>query len=185
MAGYKRSVFVINPKFQFKFSFIVCTLILVSSLLYPLTIYELFEKFFEANPATSEQLRATRFNLLMTLSVIQILFLAVVFVICIFVSHKIAGPMYKLSNFFKNIADGNKPEELYFRSGDNFQEIADDYNHAMERIISDRANDFTYIGEVRSYIDNLTLVVPEDKKPVIKEITTKLAEIQNKYNSVE
>lgn len=177
MAGFKRSIFVINPKFQFKFSLIVCSLILLSSLLYPVTIYEVFEAIFRQNPALGDKMSSSRSQLLVMLSIIQIVYLIIVFVICIFISHKIAGPMFKLSNYLKNIADGNSPQELYFRNGDNFTEIADLYNQAMERIKDDRKNDLQYLSDVKVYINNLTVVVPEDKKPVIKEITHKLDEI--------
>ena len=85
--------------------------------------------------------------------------------------------MFKLSNYLRSVADGNPIKELYFRNGDNFTEVADLYNQAMKRIKDDRENDFIYLNEVKAYINNLTVVVPEDKKPVIGEITSKLDEI--------
>jgi methyl-accepting chemotaxis protein len=181
LAGFKRSIFIINPKFQFKFSLIVCSLILLSSLLYPITIYEVFEAIFRQNPALGDRMGDSRSQLLGMLAIIQVVYIAIVFIICIFISHKIAGPMFKLGSFFKNIADGNKPKELYFRNGDNFMEIADLYNQAMNRIKQDRDDNLAYLADVKSYINNLAVVVPEDKKPVIKEITHKLDEIINQY----
>lgn len=177
MAGFKRSIFVINPKFQFKFSLIVCSLILISSLMYPVTIYEVFEAIFRQNPSLGEKMGNSRSQLLTMLAIIQFVYLIIVFIICIFISHKIAGPMFKLSSYLRNVADGNPIQELYFRNGDNFTEVADLYNQAMNRIKADRNNDFVYLNEVKAYINNLTVVVPEDKKPVIGEITSKLDEI--------
>lgn len=183
MALYKRSIFIINPKFQFKFSLIVCSLIFISSLIYPVTIYEIFNNFFRLNPSSAESLQSSRDTLMLWLGLIQLMYLSVVFFVCIFISHKIAGPMYKLSNFLRHIADGNPPETLYFRNGDNFSEIADQFNEAFEAIKEEHQNDFAYLSEVKSYIKNLSVVVPEDKKPVIAQITEKLTEMENRFNS--
>ncbi len=89
--------------------------------------------------------------------------------------------MYKLSNFLDNYIDGNPPNKLYFRKGDNFTEIADKINLVFERFDEERSQDFEYLKEVSLYIKNLSVVVPEDKKPVISEITTKLDQILSRY----
>jgi sensor histidine kinase YesM len=183
LAVYKRNIFVINPKFQYKFSFIVCSLIFISSLIYPFTIYEIFESFFRLDPSKAHMMQTNRNELLKWLVGIQFMYISVVFLVCIFISHKIAGPMYKLSNYLKNIIAGNSPERLYFRNGDNFTDIADLFNQAMERLEEDRSNDFQYLSEVSSYIKNLSVVVPEDKKPVLNEIIVKLNEIQTRFDS--
>jgi methyl-accepting chemotaxis protein len=161
----------------------VCSLIFISSLIYPFTIYEIFESFFRLDPSKANMLQKNRDELVKWLIMIQIMYVSVVFLVCIFVSHKIAGPMYKLGNYLKNIAAGNRPERLYFRNGDNFTEIADLFNQTMERIEEDRTNDFQYLSEVSSYIKNIAVVVPEDKKPILNEIIVKLDEIQSRFNS--
>jgi signal transduction histidine kinase len=159
----------------------VCSLIFISSLIYPFTIYEIFNEFFRLNPSSSEILQKNRDSLILWLTIIQLIYLSVVFFVCIFISHKIAGPMYKLSNFLDNYIDGNPPNKLYFRKGDNFTEIADKINLVFERFDEERSQDFEYLKEVSLYIKNLSVVVPEDKKPVISEITTKLDQILSRY----
>ena len=47
-------------------------------------------------------------------------------------SHKMAGPMIKLRNFFNGISkNGDFPEELYFRKGDFFQDLPPNINKAF------------------------------------------------------
>jgi len=92
-------------------------------------------------------------------------------------------PLRGKTNYPKNVIAGNPPERLYFRNGDNFTEVADLFNQAMERLEEDRSNDFQYLSEVSSYIKNLSVVVPEDKKPVLNEIILKLNEIQLRFDS--
>lgn len=183
MAAYKRTIFVINPKFQYKFSLMMCSIVFIGSLIYPFTIYELYEKIIAMQPQNAMELESNRSYLLMLLASMEFAFLGIVFVICIFLSHKIAGPMYKLQNHLKNLRETGDVHPVFFRNGDNFHEIADEVNHLVEHLSAQREDDFAYLEEVASYINNLALVVPEDKKPIIKEILSRLATIQNRLQS--
>jgi signal transduction histidine kinase len=104
-----------------------------------------------------------------------------VFIICIFFSHKIAGPMYKLRQFLNRMRDGQPYSKLLFRNGDYFIEVADDINETFEKISDDYKNDFVYLSEVNAYINNLSMVVPSDKKVVLTKITERLDEIQTRF----
>lgn len=183
MALFKRNIFVVNPNFQYKFSFIVCMLVLLSSLLYPATIWQLFEKIISLQPDRAMESASHRDQLMLILLVIQLSFIGIVFVGLIFLSHKVAGPMYKLKNHIEGIIDGDTPSNIFFRKGDYFPEMAETINNLMDNMESRQKEDFEYLSEVISYINNLSLVVPEDKKPVINEINSKLLEIQTRYQS--
>lgn len=135
------------------------------------------------NPTDSGTLQENRKTLLMLLGIIQLGFLGLIFVICIFISHKIAGPIYKLQKYLRGIREGGPITNLWFRNGDNFPEVAEEINETMEYFVQQRQDDFAYLEEVSSYIANLSLVVPEDKKPVLNEILSKLAEIQARYQT--
>lgn len=183
MALYKRTIFVINPRFQYKFCLVVCTFALIASLVYPWTIYDIYEKIILMNPADSQFLNGNRADLLRILGFVQLGIMALIFIICIFISHKIAGPLYKVQKYLQGIRNGETITNLWFRKGDNFPEIAEEINETMEYFVQQREDDFEYLDQVSSYIANLSLVVPEDKKPVLNEILSKLAEIQARYKS--
>jgi sensor histidine kinase YesM len=151
--------------------------------MYPLTIYDLYDKVIAMQPQSAAQFESSRYSLLILLTVIQLAFLGIVFVLSIFMSHKIAGPMYKLMNFLRDIRNGGEIRPIFFRDGDNFHEVADEVNLLMDHLMSQREEDFAYLEEVSTYINNLALVVPEDKKPVLQEILSRLATIQNRYHS--
>ena len=183
MAIYKRSIFIINPTFQYKFAFVICSLVLLVSIIYPITIYDLYEKVILLQPASESKLEESRTNLLYLLFILEFAFIGIVFVVSIFMSHKIAGPLYKLQNYLRDIREGGDVKTLFFRDGDNFHEIADEVTQTMEFFSNQRENDFAYLDEVSSYIANLALVVPEDKKPVLNEIQSKLSEIQTRFQN--
>ncbi|MFZ4712861.1 MAG: hypothetical protein ACOYL6_04065 [Bacteriovoracaceae bacterium] len=158
-------------------------IVFISSLIYPFTIYDLFNSFIQSspNPLTQIELAEKRKALILWLSIYQFAFCSIIFIVSIFISHKIAGPIFKLTSFLRKVASGINPGKLFFRDGDHFMELADDYNEAMETVRDSHNADFAYIAEVNSYINNLALVVPEDKRPVLEEIVQKLTEIQDRF----
>ena len=185
MAQHRRRIFLINPRFQIKFSILICLLIFISSIFYPLTIYDLINKFIavsaQSDPAGIAGAQQYKTALIVTLALFQIGFILLSFIITIFLTHKVAGPMYKLLKFLKAKREGEETGKLFFRSGDYFPEVADEFNKTFDQLQEQYTHDIVYLGEVCSYLNNLTLVVPEDKKIVLEEIIAKLEKIQSKF----
>lgn len=175
-----RKIFVINPDFQYKFCLIICSLVFLGSLFYPFTIYDIFERLIQtqATSGNAAELAEQRTNLLILLTVAQTAFLAIIFVLCIFISHKIAGPMYKLKKYLSEVRTGESNYPLNFRTGDYFSEVAEEVNQTLDFLVDKNEEELEYLNEISVYIENISLVVPEDKKPVIEEIQAKLAKYQ-------
>lgn len=131
---HKRRIFLINKKFQFRFSFYVCSWIFALSLVYPLMMYNLFDffiKYMESRPidiSAIVAIRSTRSDLIWVLIALQILFLLITLLISMFMSHRIAGPLYKLNKHLIDVKDGKLIDDLKFRKNDHFKELADSYN---------------------------------------------------------
>lgn len=139
MAAYRRSVFLINKRFQLRFSFYVCSWLFALSLIYPLIIYNLFDFFLQSatvDPHGPElaKINDIRGEMIRMLALLQVLFLSVTFMVSIFVSHRIAGPLYKLQQFFKAATQGDLKSSLSFRKADHFQELALSYNEMMDEV---------------------------------------------------
>lgn len=185
MAGYKRRIYIINPGFQLKFSLLVSFVIFLSSVIYPLTIHTLITSIVDniasTSPELSAQLTDKKSSLIVILVLWQLGFTLLAFITCIFMTHRVAGPLYKLQKYLSSIRDGQFNGKLFFRKGDYFQEVAEDINETFDSIQETYRNDFVYLSEVNVYLNNLSLVVPDDKKVVLKEITDKLSEIQNRF----
>ncbi len=52
------------------------------------------------------------------------------------VSHRLAGPLYRLTMHLRDVANGGGFRELKFRKGDYLQEVVGDYNNAMSRLLT-------------------------------------------------
>ncbi len=49
-------------------------------------------------------------------------------------SHRFAGPVYRLRQVIKNLAAGDQPKQMEFRENDFWKEIAKDVNQVMDRL---------------------------------------------------
>ena len=183
MAFYKRSVFLINPSFQLRFSLIVCSIILISTLIYPVIIYDFFQLVSVSLPELPENILGAKNNLIMYLVFIQLVITLLTFIVFIFITHKIAGPLYKLKNHLAQIREGHPITPLTFRNGDHFHDVAEEVSLFLETIEANQEHDFQYIDEVSLYINNLATVVPDDKKPVLNEISRRLLSIRSRYKN--
>ncbi len=181
LAFYKRSIFLVNPAFQLGFSLIVCSIIFLSSLIYPLILLDFFTELMTRFPDLSANMKLAQSDLIIFLAVIQLIFITMCFIMFIFLTHKIAGPMHKLKNHLANIRQGQPITPLTFRNGDHFHDVAEEVSLFLETLSMNQESDLQYLDEVALYIENLTPVVPDDKKPVLNEISRRLTEIRSRY----
>jgi methyl-accepting chemotaxis protein len=131
--AYRRSIFLINRRFQFRFAFYVCSWLIALSFVYPLIIFQLFDfflRYMAADPNAPDvtTIVQTRESLLYLLIAMQFILLSVTFLISIFMSHRIAGPLFKLKKYFSEAAQGRLGDRLFFRKSDHFHDIADSFN---------------------------------------------------------
>ena len=66
--------------------------------------------------------------------------------------------------------------ELGLEKGDYFPELAENFNHAMDTLYNLRQHDFGEL-KIKDYLNNLSMVMPDDKKSVIAEINKKIEDI--------
>jgi hypothetical protein len=58
-------------------------------------------------------------------------------------SHRFAGPIYRLRNVIRSIAHGDRYQPLKFREFDFWQGLADDFNEMVERLSTNKPNQET------------------------------------------
>ena len=68
------------------------------------------------------------------------LLLALLFLVPVFVydairmSHRFAGPVYRLRQVIRSLADGTQPTKVEFRDNDFWKDMAGDLNRVIERV---------------------------------------------------
>jgi len=181
LAFYKRSTFLINPPFQLRFTLVVCGLLFISTLIYPFLLLDFFNELVRRNPSAAANVEEAKTEFIIFLGIIQLVFMGFVFLLLIFMTHKVAGPLYKLKNHLAAIRQGEPITPLTFRDGDHFPDVAEEISLFLETVLSKQESDFFYLDEVAQYLQNLETVVPDDKKPILSEISRRLLGIRSRY----
>lgn len=134
--GYQRSILLINRAFQLRFAIFGCLWIFALSVVYPLVIFGLFEFFFrylarDPNGPPAEFLVSTRKEVMVLLVAFHVIFVTVTFLVNIFISHRIAGPLHKLKQHFALVKAGHLHDKVVFRKRDHFPEVAAEFNEMV------------------------------------------------------
>lgn len=143
--NFKRSIknYFIFPKYQLKFMFwvIVPAVLLVAiyfGIFYSF-INENYETFVELGPMSDEakvvmnnELTSITYRLIAS----SIIFLVILCLIAVVISHKAAGPIYKLKKEFIRLKSKNSipDQKLFLRNGDDFNELFKTYNEYVESL---------------------------------------------------
>lgn len=139
----KRKIYLINPKFQLTFG---CWNIIISltviGVLY-LANFSFFWTFYEKGRALGLPSDHIFFQFISRqeslLNIIYLATSAVVFLILvvtsIILSHKVAGPLYRLNKHMEGITQSGQPiQDVKFRKGDFFPELATSFNAMIARV---------------------------------------------------
>lgn len=179
---YKRSIIIVDSKFQLKFSILICVVILVLSAFYPLVIYQVLSNISEKFPQSADHINTMKSDLLNFLILCQAFFGILVFITTLFFTHKVAGPLYKMKKYLAGLRHTGFERKLTFRDGDYFTDVADEVNLTVEYFQTRFKEDTVYIDEICNYLKNLQQVVPEDKKVILNEVVTKLKDMEGRFN---
>ncbi len=138
---YKRRNYLINKSFQYRFVLYTFIPSAFSLIVFYSAIQFYYTRLIQEGIASGLNADHPYFNLIHE----QIRFMNTLFLVCgfssfiffifwgIFISHKIAGPLYRLTMFFKNAEPGMIKNRLSFRPGDFFLEIPDAINSWIEK----------------------------------------------------
>ena len=137
----RRRNYFINKSFQTKFILKFCILVIVAAIISSVMIYR-----FSSGSVTTvfEDSRlqikpSTQFIMpaLIVGSLLSIILVGVAtIIIVLFMSHKIAGPLYKLQNSIVRMGEGDISFYVDFRTGDEVKKLSDDFNMTLRRLNS-------------------------------------------------
>jgi methyl-accepting chemotaxis protein len=132
-----------NPRLQWQLIFAANGLALISAVLIALLMFLAqlhLESCASLLPLASGQgtLRATiaeqETSLLRSCVLIAITQFVLFNLVAVVLSHRIAGPLYRLQKHMREVAAGSAPNDVKFREGDLFQELAVACNELLARL---------------------------------------------------
>ena len=161
---FKRTKYLVSTKFQLRYVGIILSLMVVTAIVCSYVVYYtvmilMGEKLSSVYPQGRLIAIINMVNIRMMLS---LLFIApVVVVIGIYLSHKIAGPIYRIEQFLGAMVSGNFSSRITLRKGDEFMSVANKINilndtlkttmssqkSSMERIVNE-------LGKFKKVVDS-------------------------------
>ncbi len=145
MAKRKVSNLLINPKFQKKYVFwmsstgIILTCI-NATIIYFFTKenYEFLVEMLEMTDDAKNQMYQELYQIIGLLGISSLVFMIIVSIWGIILSHRVAGPLHKLKMSIDNITNGKTDTRVFFRKNDHFQDLAASFNDMMDELTKNK-----------------------------------------------
>lgn len=180
--NYKRRIYIINKKFQFRYVFIILFLTFagiftISFITFYVIWSNVINEFFfipEAAKKLGDIYIKTTELLIIPLLIIGFIFS----IIGILYSHKIAGPLYRVQKICEEISKGNLNLNVKFRKGDEFHEVADSLNKVIQGLKN-------MVREDKEIIEKLFLLTEKLKRDIAtqkdlkKDVKITIEELDN------
>jgi methyl-accepting chemotaxis protein len=164
---YKRKIYIINKNLQLKYLFIIISMIAVSVLAVSfVTFYVIWDnviKEFFFIPEAAKKLGDIIVRTSEVAAGFTLLLLAIFGVAGIFLSHRVAGPLYRIERVAEEISKGNLDIKVQFRKSDELRTLADSLNNMIDGIKNIVTEDKKIISNLSSVSEKLTLDVKKQK----------------------
>jgi len=179
---------LIQPNFQLRFAFLITLTILVISMIFPLFFLGIFDlanshPAISGNPTIQQAVSNAKKDFLFLTLGVQFALLVGSFVLSIYHSHKIVGPLYKLRISMVALRQGLLERHITFRTGDNFPELATEFNAMADAILARRRKDFEAIQSVLPKLDRIHATTNGEEKAYLEEALNVLRELSQEKKS--
>ena len=157
---FKRRTVLVKRQLQLKYAAIVFAAVVFTALIVGGDIYYTMARVIEAeNPALMPMLsQVLRMDL-----VKLIIFLGIMFMVSLFVSHRFAGPIYRFERSAQIVSGGDLTHRVALRTGDDLTELQDEVNSmiaSLQRLVQ---KDRTVIEHLTARLENALKRVPESE----------------------
>ncbi|MBU1628171.1 hypothetical protein KKB18_12460 [bacterium] len=131
MKGNVRKKYVINKSlqlrllFKFLFSLLIISFVIVWNFYY--ATWTML-----SNDLRGLGLTVFKNSISIRMIILSVCLIVVFTTLSIFISHRVAGPIYKIKSVIDEMASGGKTSKIYLRKNDEFKELADSVNNLIE-----------------------------------------------------
>lgn len=180
MTKYKRHIYLIKTGLQLRYMAILVVCMLTVSMSVGWIVYHTsWRQIVNTEDLTIDKLSNIFEQVNTQLFWWVIAFTGIIAIISIFVSHKIAGPVYRLEESMKQLASGDLTHKVHLRHGDELEDLQNAFNKMSESLNKMVYKDREVIERLAKTGENLQKKV--DDKNLTKE---SLEEITYELNAV-
>lgn len=179
----KRRTLFIQPAFQGRFIASMLGLILLFAVCSAFILYLLLASDLESE-ARSAHLRIVdtwqKLGLSIVIgNVVSALFTGIsVIVVVLYISHKIAGPMYRFQKLFAEVGGGNLDMTASLREHDQLKELAASFDEMLATLRKRRDERLAAIRDAAAAVHELQYLYPEESSAALARIQMRLQELE-------
>lgn len=185
---YTRRIYLIEKRFQFAFILKFCALVAAGGLLTIAILYFLALQSATVSFVNSRVVVKTTADFILPV-LIQTVVITMIFVsiaviaVTLFVSHKIAGPLYRLRKTMKEIEAGDFSGDFRIRHLDQLQELANSFNGMVTKMRQEVASLKGSVSQLKEKLDEIGEgEVAEQRRQALRELKQKAEELQRTIN---
>lgn len=192
----KRKIYLIKTKFQMVFILKFCAIVVIGttimgSIIYYFTSKNLGESLYRAHQ-TITSTKEIIFPIVVYTSLVYMLLIGLTaFFITLVMSHKIAGPLYRLEKNVQEVGNGNLTLKTSLRSKDQIVKLAISFNKMVEDLnirigdIKRMVNDISSISQKFDSSIKDKNIVEEEIVPLFLELSQKTQDLQQSLSQLK
>ncbi len=155
--SWKRRNYLINKSLQPRYMAMVAVLILIMSALMGWIVYSTMwytlSEMIEEDPMLYARFRDMNIALLGRFLTVVLLGSSLAVILMMFVSHRIAGPLFRLERTIREMGEGRMPGKVNLRKKDEFKQLAEVVNSTLQRLEEKADRDRDVINSVYKMLE--------------------------------
>ena len=156
---YQRRTVLVKRSLQLKYTaIIVASAVIITLVGSSDTFYMMYRITLTDNPSLAPLVHQAQSMLLVKM----ILFLGIVFLISLFVTHRFAGPIYRFERSAQTVASGDLTHRVSLRTGDELLELQDEFNRMVSNLQSKVQKDRALIAHLSSRLGAALKNLPDE-----------------------
>ena len=131
---FKRRTIFIKKNLQIRYMMLIILSVLCGLAIMTFELTATLDELFDNYPVLMQPLYDQFLPLAAGFAYKIAIYLLLVIIISAILSHKMAGPVYRIEQTCKDIAKGDFSQRVRLRQGDQFTELQDEFNKMMDRV---------------------------------------------------
>jgi len=131
----QRRILFVKKDLQYRLLALVVLIVVLGISIMTYEFVSAMNSFFAANPSLLQPFYSRLVPISLNIGLKVIIYILLVALVAAVLSHKTAGPVYKIEKTCKEIAEsGDLSKRVYLRKGDLFTELKDEFNKMMDAL---------------------------------------------------
>jgi methyl-accepting chemotaxis protein len=181
---WRRKNYLINKDFQLRYIGRIVFSIIVMALVTAFTVYyttwaRIMDQFYNV-PQIASQFAMLFSSVNRTMGLFLLVFVAVIAAVSVFISHSIAGPVFRFEKSLQAVAAGDLTLKIGLRKGDEFKHLADTMNEMITSLRTNLTSDRQLIADM----SQLLAQISQERTTKGKNTTEAVSHDLEKLNSL-